>query len=124
MEAMESWPPIYFVWVGVVTQRNPHSKSITAGAHKYKERVTSIDGPYRSKLRYVQSYFSSAIPYKVICLKNSSLNDLIWNYGSDPRGGILKFASFRLPAPCIYGLLITVNFSSVRISVFHAHTIV
>ena len=33
-----------------------------------------------------KSYFSSAIPYKVISL----LNDLIRNYGSCPRGGVLK----------------------------------
>ena len=37
-----------------------------------------------------------AIPYKVICQKNSLLNDLIRNYGSYPRCGILKFATRSL----------------------------
>ena len=86
----------------------PNSISVASGTHKYKEWVTSVDGLYRSKFHFSQVgtvLFQLCYSLKGNLLKKSLLNDLIRNYGSRPRGVILKFASFKLPAPCIYGLL-------------------
>ena len=49
MEATE-WPPIYFVWAGVVTQQNPRSKSIKAGCISKLHEAWYSATPYSTSM--------------------------------------------------------------------------